>query len=57
MIVHEVAGVLVASLMVLAFVSAIQPNSQMASILKASTSGWSTVLNSVRGSGPTSAVA
>ena len=53
MVAHEIAGVLVATLVALAFVSAIQPNSQMASLLNSSTQGWANILNAVRGSGTT----
>lgn len=49
MIAHEVAGVLIATIVAVAFVSAIQPNSQMASLLSSSTSGWANVLNAIRG--------
>jgi len=49
MVVHEIVGLGVASLLVVAFISALQPNSQMATILNSATSGWANILNSVRG--------
>jgi hypothetical protein len=50
MIGHEIAGVLVATVVAVAFVTALQPNSQMANILGSASSGWAQILNSVRGS-------
>jgi hypothetical protein len=44
---HEIAGVFVATLVALVFVSALQPNSQMATILSSATSGWSSILKQV----------
>lgn len=55
MVGHEIAGVAVATIVAVAFISALQPNSQMATILNSATSGWATILNSVRGSGVTTA--
>ena len=49
MIAHEVAGVLVATIVAVAFISAIQPNSQMGTLLSNSLQGWAGVLNSIRG--------
>ena len=46
---HEVAGVLIATVVALAFISAIQPNSQMAKILSASAGGWSGILGATGG--------
>ena len=50
MIGHEIAGVAVATIVAVAFISALQPNSQMATILSSATGGWANILNSVRGS-------
>jgi hypothetical protein len=52
MIAHEVAGVLIATVVAVAFISAIQPGSQMGTLLSSSLSGWSGVLNSIRGTQP-----
>ena len=49
MIVHEVAGIAIATVVAVAFVSAIQPNSQMATLLSNSLSGWAGVLNAIGG--------
>lgn len=49
MIMHEVAGVLIASLMVVAFATALNPNSQMAQILTSSASGWAGILGAAGG--------
>lgn len=48
MIAHEIAGVLLATIVAVAFISAIQPGSQMGSLLSSSTSGWATVLNALK---------
>lgn len=50
MVTHEIAGVLVASLVTLAFITAVaNKNSQMANILSSATSGWTNILGAVRG--------
>jgi hypothetical protein len=50
MVTHEIAGVLVASLVTLAFITAVaNKNSQMASILTSATSGWTNILQGVAG--------
>jgi hypothetical protein len=49
LVAHEIAGVAVATIIGLVFVSALKPNSSMASILNSVTGGWATILNSVGG--------
>lgn len=51
MIAHEIAGVLVATIVAVAFVSAIQPGSQMGTLLTNSLQGWSDVLGAIGRSG------
>jgi hypothetical protein len=51
MIGHEIAGVLVATIILVAFVTAVSPNSQMGNILTSSASGWSQILNTAAGAG------
>ena len=48
---HEVAGVLVASLAALVVVRAFMPGSNAAGVINALGSSWSNVLNAVGGSG------
>lgn len=51
MIGHEIVGVLVASIVAVAFVSVVvNPNSQMGTLLSNSLGGWSSVLGTI-GSG------
>lgn len=51
MIAHEVAGILVATVIAVAFVSAISPGSQMGTLLQNSLSGWNSVLGNIGQSG------
>jgi hypothetical protein len=51
MIGHEIAGVLVATIILVAFVTAVSPNSQMGNILTSSAQGWSSILSTAAGAG------
>lgn len=59
MVAHEIAGVLIATIVAVAFVSAIQPGSQMGTLLTNSLQGWTGVLGAIsgRGAGQTAQVA
>lgn len=57
MLAHEAIGLLVATVVAVAFVTAVtSPSSQMSQLLQSSTAGWANVLTAIRG-GTTGAAA